>query len=410
MNKNTQPRRRESSEAYSEPRELRLLEFNESPQDLDQSLKLKLEPVVTRDEFGMLKSEWDMFLFKTQTPSPFLSWDYLDVWWDVYGEKGFDFRFLIARDTEKNIVGAAPLMISQKGAFPGTRSNFRHLSFIGGLGDTTGESLELSALPGYEVLLGEAVAEHILRSMRGQWDVLYLSMIPHDSRSTNAMIKKLAEAGIVIKTVCSTASPILPITTSWEDYMSAQTVKVRERIAEAFTNGVDRSSDLELLRAGREIPLEVAYEEMIKLSKLNKNHTFSRIFETALMIDFHWKLAPRLLEQDKLFFGLVKMEGQFAGAVYDFLDERKMWARQALWDPQFESRDIKLILNTWSDKTAFNRGLQEIDYLLGTSGRDLNETRYARTLNIYEASCPRSLGGTLFSLARGIDRLLQPKN
>ncbi len=404
MKKNTQPRHEAGVRPTS--RDFRLIEYNEAV----HSSELELEPIKMREEFALLKNEWDQFLSKTQTPSPFMSWDYLDVWWDVYADRGFEPKLFIARDTEQHIIGAAPLMISQRGAFAGTRSKFRHLSFIGSLGGAAGESLELPARPGYEVALGEAVADHILENLQGQWDVLYLSMIPHDSRSTNTMIKKLAQAGIPIKTISSTASPIMPITSNWDDHISEQRIKERERIGAAFLNGVESTKDLQLMRAGLEIGLEPAYEQLIRLSKLSDDDSFARVFATTDMVDFHWKLAPRLLEQDKLFFGLVKIGDEFAGAVYDFMDHGKMWARQALWNPKFEDQNIKLILNTWSDKAAFDRGLEEIDYLLGISGRDVSKTRYTRTLNIYEAACPKSLGGKLFSLARGIDRLLESKN
>lgn len=404
MNKNTQPR--PGAGGRTSPRELRLIEYNETA----DTAEFSLVPVRTRAEFATLRDEWDAFLSKTQTPSPFLSWDYIDVWWDVYGEKGFEPRLLVSRDSEHNLVGAAPLMISQRGAFPGARSQFRHLSLIGSLGGTAGESLELPARPGYEALLGDAVAEYILGELQGKWDVLYLAMIPHDSRSTNTMLRTLAEAGVIVKTVSSSASPILPLTTTWSEHVSHREIKVRERIAEAFASGAGSADKLQLMRVGIELDLETAYEELIRLSRLSEGADFARVFETTDMVDFHWKLAPRLLEQDRLFFGLAKIDGEFAGAVYDFLDDRKMWARQALWDPKFVDDDIKLILNTWSDKAAFDRGLQEIDYLLGTCGRDAAETRYTRTLNVYEATCPNSLGGTMFKLARGIDRLLQPKH
>ncbi|MFK7910209.1 MAG: GNAT family N-acetyltransferase [Akkermansiaceae bacterium] len=400
--KNTQPR--SETGVQQGTREFRLIEYNES----DHSSGLTLEPVKSRTDFSQLKDEWDQFLAKTQTPSPFLTWDYIDVWWDVYGDRGFTPKLFIARDLEQNIIGAAPLMISERGAFQGARSKFRHLSFIGSLGGAAGESLELPVRRGYEGVFGEAVANHILDELKGQWDVLYLSMVPHDSRATNMMIKKLAEAGIMIKTVSSTASPILPITKSWDDHIAHQEIKVRERIAAAFSNGIQTADHLQLIRVGVELDLETAYEELIRLSKLSDDDAFSRVFETTDMVDFHWKLAPRLIDQGKLFFGLVKINGEYAGAVYDFLDDHKMWARQALWDPKFEQADIKLILNTWSDKVAFDHGLQEIDYLLGNAGREVSETRYTRTLNIYEAACPKSLGGKLFKLACGIDRLLQP--
>ncbi len=406
MNKN--PGKLGLTEARMASRRFRVLDCPETKPLNGSAPKLQLEAITTRKGFARLAGEWDTFLAKTQTPSPFISWDYLDVWWDIYGGKGFTPRLYIARDPQGMLIGAAPLMISQKGSFAGARSNFRHLSLMGGLAGSAGESLELPARRGYEIALGEATADLILDSFSGQWDVLYLCLVPHDSRSTNAMIRRLSQAGVAIKTVSSTASPILPITASWADHIQTRTSNEREELDRVFSDAIN-THDLELLRVGKEIPLEVAYEQTIRLSSLHGENGQNRIFQTSEMVDFHWKLAPRLLERGRLFFGLVKMDGQFAGAVYDLIDNQKMWTYQTIWDPRFNGSNVELLLNTWSDMEAHDLGLCEIDHLSGQSSVRGDQARYTRTLNIYEATRPRSMGGVLFSFACGIDRLLQKK-
>ncbi len=406
MNKN--PGKLGLTETRIASRRFRVLDSPEAKPLNGGTPKLQLEAITAREDFAQLEDEWDTFLAKTQAPSPFTSWDYLDVWWDIYGGKGFNPRLYIARDPQGMLIGAAPLMISQKGSFAGARSNFRHLSLMGGLAGFAGESLELPARRGYETALGEATADLILDSFSGQWDVLYLFLVPHDSRSTNAMIKRLARAGVAVKTVSSTASPILPITASWNQYIQTQTINDREEIGRVFSDAVN-GHDLELLRVGKEISLEAAYEETIRLTNLHGANDQNRIFQTSEMVDFHWKLAPRLLERDRLFFGLVKMDGQFTGSVYNLIDNQKMWTYQTIWDPRFNGSNVELLLNTWSDKSAHDLGLHEIDYLPGESGRRADQARYARTLNIYEATRPRSMGEALFSFACGLDRLLQKK-
>ena len=390
--------------------QLRLLDTPNSRTSLPgSSSKLELEPILSRSAFAGLKQEWDSFISKTQTPSPANSWDYLDVWWDVYVTEGYQPHLYVARDSAGGLVGAVPLMISQKGAFNGSRSSFRHLSLMGGLGELAGGPLELPACRGYEAEIGNAAAELILESLQGMWDVLYLYLVPHNSRSTNAMIKKLAMAGIPVKTLHSTSADLLPVTSSWNDYIQNQPIIIREEVRTVFEEAIETHS-LELFRAGMEIPLERAYEELIRLSKLsNPTSGGGRSFGTPEMIDFHWKLAPRLIENDSLFFGLIKMDGKFVGGVYDIINNGRMWACHTFWDPEFEKAEVQKVLNIWSDKAAHDLGLKEIDYLPETASRGEDRAHYNRPLNIYEAACPKSMGGALFSLARGIDRFLQKK-
>jgi len=369
---------------------------------------LKLERINTAAEFSALKGEWDAFHLKTQSPSPFLSWDYIDVWWNVYGHKGFDVKMYIARDSNNKIVGAAPLMISRKGAFAGARSNFRHLSFLGGVGDQLSESLELPALPGYEIAIGEATAELIRREFSGQWDVFYFYQVPHDSRSTNAMLRKLAGAGIGIKTVTSEKSPYLPVSGTWDEAVTKRSKKTREVIRKTYTNPRDKHLHRRLT-VGEHISFEKAYEELVRLAEARWGDEALRAFHTPEFVDFHWKLAPRLLKQGKMMFGLIEIDGQFAGAVYDIIFNNIKWTYQVPWDPAFRNAAVGVSLSLWSVADAYERGLDAVDFLPGESGFKDRWAKDHRVLNTYEAACPRSMGGTLFSLARGIDRLLKHK-
>jgi len=380
-----------------------------APQKLSQTPHLDFQPIKTREEFAKLENEWDDFLLNTQTPSPFLSWDYLDVWWEVYGEKGFNVKLYIARNSSGKLVGAVPLMISGKGAFSGSRSKFRHLAFMGGVGELAGESLELPASRGYEVAVGEATADLILESFKGQWDVLYLFLVPHDSRSTNAMISKLDHAGIPIKKISSLPSPILPINSSWEEYLQSRSRKTRSNVRRLIDKA-EKNHSMKQLSVGKDISIEKGYEELVRLANLRWGSVGSQAFHTPDFVDFHWKLAPRFIKKGMLSFELIELDGQCAGAVYDFIFNEKKWGYQVPWDPAFRSASAGNILHILSIKQAFEQGLNEIDFLPGDSGVKNTWSKYDRTLNIYEASCPRSIGGTLFSLVRGIDRILKQKD
>jgi len=370
---------------------------------------IKLEQIKTREQFQKLENEWDTFLLKTQTPSPFLSWDYLDVWWDVYGDKGFDIKLYITRDAGGRLTGAIPLMITQKGAFGGARSKFRHLAFMGGVGDLAGESLELPTLRGHEISVGKAAAGLISETFKGQWDVLYLYLVPHDSRSTNAMIRDLAYAGVPVKTVSSLPSPILPITSSWDDYMQSLSAKTRGNVRRARNKAI-KNQGMKELKVGEDVPFEQAYEELVRLADLRWGPQASSAFHTPEFIDFHWKLGPRFAEKGMLAFSLIELDGKYAGAAYDFVFDQKKWGYQIPWDPAFRSATVGNLLHALSIKNSFDQGLREIDFLPGDSGGKNTWAKYARPLNIYEAACPRSMGGTLFSIVRGIDRMLKQKD
>ncbi len=67
------------------------------------------------------------------------------------------------------------------------------------------------------------------------------------------------------------------------------------------------------------------------------------------------------------------------------------------------------LLYIWSIKATFDMGLRELDTLPGESGAKDEWSNDAHILNIYEAACPKSMGGTLFKIARKLDDVIKQK-
>ena len=76
---------------------------------------------------------------------------------------------------------------------------------------------------------------------------------------------------------------------------------------------------------GEDVAFEQAYEELVRLAGLRWGSEESQAFHTPEFVDFHWKLAPRFMEKGMLSFGLIELDGKYAGAAYDFIfDQKKM--------------------------------------------------------------------------------------
>ncbi len=366
---------------------------------------LRLVRVSTREEFSTLEHEWDVLINSSQTPSPFMSWDYLDVWWQVYGSLGYDVHLYIARDENGKLIGAVPLMVTQRGAFPGARGKFRHLAFMGGVGEMLGESLELPALYGYERSIGKAAAKLILGTLQGKWEVLYFYLVPKQSISTNTMLKELSNAGIAVQTTHSLASPFLNTSNSnWEEYLSKRSKSFRKNVRYGESSAT-RKYGMKRIQAGKDISYRNGIKQLTRLSSLRWGNDI-KAFHTPEFIEFHNKLAPRFGEKNQLSFSFMELDGQIAGGLYDFVFDNKMWGYQAPWDSNFSKASPGFLLNVWSIRECFELGLREFHTLPGNTEYKEGWTDHQHTLNMYEAACPDGLGGALFTIARGIDRLL----
>lgn len=374
-----------------------------------QSSELRLVRVSTRAEFSTLEHEWDQLIEQMQIPSPFLTWDYLDVWWATYGNSGYDVQLFIARDENGQLIGAVPLMTTNRGAFPGARGRFRHLAFMGGVGEMLGESLELPAMRGYEKSVGEAAANLILGTLQGKWEALYFYLVPQQSVSTHTMMDRLKEAGIPIQRTYSLSSPYLETNgMSWDDYLASKSKSFRKNFRYSH-NLSERRFAMKKLHVGEDISMKSAMDHLVRLATARWG-AGAQAFHTPEFVTFHRKLAPRFHKKNRLMFHLIELNGEIAGAAYDFIYANKGWGYQAPWDQAFQKASPGFLLNVWSLKTSFDLGLKEFDMLPGDTNYKGDWTDNEHTLNIYEAACPRNLGGTLYSIARGIDRLLSGKS
>lgn len=190
--------------------------------------------------------------------------------------------------------------------------------------------------------------------------------------------------------------------------MQSHSAKMRANVRRNRNKAI-RNHGMKELKVGEDVPFEQAYEELVRLAILRWGPLEAQAFHTPGFVDFHWKLAPRFMKKGMLSFHLIEMDGKPAGAAYDFIFDQKKWGYQIPWDPAYRSSSLGNLLNVLSLKDSFDRGLREIDFLPGESGGKNDWAKYARSLNIYEAACPRSMGGTLFSIVRGLDRILKQK-
>jgi CelD/BcsL family acetyltransferase involved in cellulose biosynthesis len=113
------------------------------------------------DRFADLRSyaaQWNDLLARTGSPSVFLTWEWIEPWWEVFGAK-FDLAVLFA-EKDGRLVGIAPLMTGPllKGTGGGL---MRALMFVGQRGDTLAEYLDFIVEPGREADVVEAFAEYL---------------------------------------------------------------------------------------------------------------------------------------------------------------------------------------------------------------------------------------------------------
>jgi len=87
---------------------------------------ITVEKVVTREEFKGLAAAWSSLLQESASDTLFLTHEWLNAWWEVFGSER-ELYILLVRDSEE-LIGIAPLIrreVRHYGLLP-----FRRLEFL----------------------------------------------------------------------------------------------------------------------------------------------------------------------------------------------------------------------------------------------------------------------------------------
>lgn len=346
--------------------------------------------------FLELAGEWDDLLARSSADSLFLTWDYVSTWWSIYRDR-CELRVLTVRDDGGRLVGLAPLVV---GRGEGPRRHVRFLTFLGALGDSLSEYLDLIVLPGLE----EEIVPELWRIMSTEiegWDILSLPLVPSSSSTPELIRRETARLHRVEERV----SPFIRLDTDWETYLGSRSKNFRKAFHGVW-NRVHRRHDVRVLHAGSDVTVEDAMDRLIALNHARWGEA-GVAFHTPEFTAFHRRLAPKLLERDRLSLMILQLDGTDAAIRYDFVYAGRLWVFQGGWLPELRQASPGRILTGYSVQWCIDRGLREYDFLAGDDAYKHDWATDVRHLVDLELSRPASLRAKAYTSLRAAHRFVK---
>jgi len=357
------------------------------------------------DRFADLQSyasRWNELLAKSASSSIFLTSEWVEPWWEVFGAD-LELMVLVAEEHGR-LIGIAPLMIAPHPS-PGGRY-IRTLMFLGQGGDTLAEHLDFILEPGREAELIDAFIDHLTGPMRRRWDALLLQRVLDTSVNRSLAIEQLRKRGIAVVTRNELPSPYLPLPESMDSLLTAKSSNFRYQYQRSRKRLL-ATGPVKFLTAGQDIALDDAMRVLAELNR-ERWQDLGSSFRTERYRQFHMALARRLQERDWLWLSVLTLDGQPVAARYDFVYGGKVWCMQGGWKPSLQNLNLGMIMTGEVIAWAIGRGLREYDFL---GGEDHYKRRWAdaeRTLVDLEAFNPATLRGRLWPRVRALKRALSP--
>jgi len=182
--------------------------------------RLRVEAVTAFDSFLNLKPAWDGLISSAALDNPFITHEWIRTWWESFGGDR-TLHIIVVREGD-TVIGIAPMLEGTE-RFYGFK--LRKLTFIWNTHVPRCDFI----VAGGRLDVYRALWDYIAAQCR-RWDLLLLPQLPENS-PTLTCFKELASAsGFLVGTWSSDASPYLPISGTWEEYLETLPRKHRSNL------------------------------------------------------------------------------------------------------------------------------------------------------------------------------------
>jgi CelD/BcsL family acetyltransferase involved in cellulose biosynthesis len=330
------------------------------------SSNLTVTHLTSNGDFAALRDEWNALLSTSRSDTICLTWEWLWNWWLVFG-RDRQLTLLTIRDSSGGLAAIAPFAIrrvAHAGALP-----VRRVELLG-TGEPAkdaiwSEYLDVIAKRGLEAPAAAAIAGYLTDQLCSDWDEIHLTNT-RDRSLAGAVGEALNARGFKIARIERAPSLFLPLPTDPDAVAELLSPRTRRKLR-CYLRKLDAAGGIELELCASKTDLASWMEQLVDLHQRRWSvRGQCGVFASADFSSFHQRLAPVLLEQNRLAFYMLNLRGRKVAAVYGFRHGKTVAAYQSGFDLDFD-RTISLGLVTYSLclREAVRTGMTEWDFLRG---------------------------------------------
>ena len=318
-----------------------------------------VDRVTDEDTFGKLALEWDSLLAESGQDWLFLTWEWLFTWWRYFGSKG-QLYLLCVRDSEKRLIGLAPLRIVRRGRTGG--GGLRVLEWLGSGSPVWSDALDLIARRESEQAVREAIGNHLL-ARRDEWDAAWMTDCPEDSAGATALSMMLQSAGLSGTREACAVCPYLVLGDPWPVYDERAHRKFRD--LKKYLRALEE--------AGAEFGVvktpEVLDQALDALVRLNRERVLSKNGAPSLANDalcrFVQHISRTAFHGGWLRLYYVSIRQEFIALNLNFVHGSRVYGYLSGFDPAWQRRGVGTCLFRYAIHDSWEKGFKVYDFLRG---------------------------------------------
>lgn len=276
---------------------------------------MRVEIVSTTPALESLEKDWNDLCAQSSADSVYLTWEWLQSWWEVYGDAQRCLHVILIRDDAGPLLAIAPFCVKTEQRF-GLRKNV--LQFLG-----TGEDSKDEVCSNYlDVVARENASEAVALIVRhladglakGWWDELDFKSVAQES----VFLRSLQESSVFKGLTVTAPQPcaVISLPDRYEDYFTGLSKKWRDQL---------KRGNKELATLGQIVwqtassgdELNSLFAEFKDLHQRKWEAQGSEgLFSSARFSRFHEQILRRFGPKGWVSVRMLKVNGQSAAASY----------------------------------------------------------------------------------------------
>jgi CelD/BcsL family acetyltransferase involved in cellulose biosynthesis len=352
-------------------------------------LKVEIQVVENIDGFRRMESEWNAALERSRNPSPFMTFEWLLSYLEVFGES-ISLFLVIAREGSR-IVAAAPLMINAD----------RQLVFIG---YPHNDYADFMILDEESTALGEIC--DFLHSQRNHWKKVILDQMQEEFSHWKEIGTHLTKRNRPHRVLLSDNCPAMVI----NDVNAARSKYYKRNITTyvnwyrsqgAFAFDICRSKEEALAR------LEDLFAQHIE----RRDQTpFASQFNDEVVRDFYRRFVDRMFPRDWVLLPTLTLNDEFLALYLAFPYRNTLYLYTTSFNGAYSKRSPGQVILRFLFDYAVEHNIGQLDFARGGESykdRFANVLRQNRRVVIYKSSLAKGAADIFYAIrySRLADRL-----
>ena len=302
--------------------------------------------------FAALQGEWNGLLRRSSFNTIFLTWEWQTTWWRLLG-KG-DLWLLAWRDADGTLVGLAPLFLHQQ-------EGRRVFSLVGCR--EVSDYLDVIVDAGREDEVLDALLAWLAGPDAPAWDVVDLCNLPETSATCRRFVEEARSRGYATRTMQEDVCPIIPLPSSWDDYLAALDKHQRHEVRRKMRR-IEEEATPHWYIVGPEHDLRAEMDVFIDLHQRSRREK-GEFMDEAMQRFFH-EMALAMQKAGWFSLSFMEVNGVKAATMLCFDYENSILVYNSGYDPEaFSNLSPGIVLLARCIEYAIQQGRRAFDFLQG---------------------------------------------